>query len=97
MSYWVNESLTAIVQNYGAKRDLTIGNVPIGRLIMKEEADSKAQQQEQQDDPSKERPKDGSIIIVLATDVSPPVVLDLEAALIIFFQRLRYTQLNLRG
>ncbi len=26
----------------GAKRDLTIGNVPIGRLIMKEEADVKA-------------------------------------------------------
>ncbi|KAK4687584.1 D-aminopeptidase, partial [Tremellales sp. Uapishka_1] len=36
-------TVAALVQaNYGAKRDLVIGNVPIGRLIMKEEADIKS-------------------------------------------------------
>ena len=58
-------------QNYGAKRDLTIGNVPIGRLIMHRDAVAAAKSDTGgQTSEAEPRQKDGSIIIVLATDVS---------------------------
>ncbi|ORY23273.1 peptidase family T4 [Naematelia encephala] len=80
----INYTVAALVQaNYGSKRDLKIGGIPIGRLIMREEEEEEQQQQQQaqQDEKesgrnentpptstSTERKKDGSIIVVLATD-----------------------------
>ena len=51
-------TVAALVQaNYGAKRDVRIGGVPVGRIFM-----------EQDEEVEREKTKDGSIIIILATD-----------------------------
>ena len=61
-----NYTVAALVQaNYGAKRDLRFGGVPVGRLISEEEA-AVAEIAAQQEDAKKA--KDGSIIVVIATD-----------------------------
>ncbi|KAF2485959.1 peptidase family T4 protein [Neohortaea acidophila] len=51
--------------NYGKKRNLRIGGVPIGRLLM--EQDEKAAAAATYQEPNTAR-KDGSIIIIIATD-----------------------------
>jgi D-aminopeptidase len=61
-------TVAALVQaNYGAKRDLRFGGVPVGRLIDEEAAATQAtaQRGERQD---VQKAKDGSIIVVIATD-----------------------------
>lgn len=60
----VQYTVAALVQaNYGAKRDLRVGGVPVGRILMKEDGDGR-----REDKHEKGKNKDGSIIIVLATD-----------------------------
>ena len=55
----VTYTVAALVQaNYGSKRDVRIGGVPVGRIFMEEDAQKE----------ETEKGKDGSIIIVLATD-----------------------------
>ena len=63
----------ALVQaNYGAKRDFKIGGAPVGRILAQEDAilaekDRKLKEEQQMVEDHKIR-KDGSIIIILATD-----------------------------
>lgn len=55
-------TIAALVQaNYGAKRDLRIGGVPVGRILMEEDG-------KQDEETTEKKKKDGSIIIILATD-----------------------------
>lgn len=57
----------ALVQaNYGAKRDLRIGGVPVGRLMM--EADGEWMEYPHTSSEGEGKKKDGSIIVILATD-----------------------------
>lgn len=57
--------VAALVQsNFGKARDLRFGPVPVGRIFM-EEADKRTQDVS---DPKPEKKKDGSIIVVLATN-----------------------------
>jgi D-aminopeptidase len=57
----IKYTVAALVQaNYGAKRDVRIGSVPVGRIFMEQDGEK-----EEQD---KGKKKDGSIIIILATD-----------------------------
>ncbi|ETN43577.1 uncharacterized protein HMPREF1541_02736 [Cyphellophora europaea CBS 101466] len=58
----------ALVQsNFGKMQDLHFGSVPVGRIF--EEQDRQKKEQEQnQSQPLPERKKDGSIIVILATD-----------------------------
>ena len=60
-------TVAALIQaNYGAKRDLRFGGIPVGRLIVEEEdAAAAAKTQEHE---NARRGKDGSIIVVIATD-----------------------------
>ena len=63
----------ALIQcNFGQKYDLRIGGAPIGRLMMEEdaeaEADTMAPGQTQAGEAQRTAKKDGSIIVVLATD-----------------------------
>lgn len=72
--------VAALVQsNFGAARDLRFGTVPVGRILAEESERDKQQKQQQEgkDDvplaaeessTARSAPKDGSIIIVLATD-----------------------------
>lgn len=63
-------TIGALVQaNFGARRDLTIGKVPLGRLVIEEE---RLSAESESGDSAEEKRKDGSIIIVIATDVSLP-------------------------
>lgn len=56
----VTYTVAALVQaNYGAKRDVRIGGVPVGRIFM--------EQDKEEEEQSKAK-KDGSVIIILATD-----------------------------
>ncbi|KAA8651050.1 P1 family peptidase [Aspergillus tanneri] len=60
-------TVAALVQaNYGAKRDLHFGGVPVGRLIAEQDAIATAEEESQREDARKA--KDGSIIVVIATD-----------------------------
>ncbi|KAA8652745.1 P1 family peptidase [Aspergillus tanneri] len=60
-------TVAALVQaNYGAKRDLHFGGVPVGRLIAEQDAIVTAEEESQREDARKA--KDGSIIVVIATD-----------------------------
>lgn len=64
-------TVAALVQaNFGAKRDLRFGGVPVGRIMMeREEAkDPSAANQGTTDEEKRLASKDGSIIVVLATD-----------------------------
>ena len=63
----VKYTVAALVQaNYGAKRDIRIGGVPVGRIFLEEDAEKEEMAKEDAGDQGKV--KDGSIIIVLATD-----------------------------
>ncbi|MCJ1247025.1 hypothetical protein MMC30_004236 [Trapelia coarctata] len=62
--------------NFGAGYDLRIGGVPVGRLLMDEEAVKKAEKnlhsevkhdRAEEEEEKEQKPKDGSIIIVIAT------------------------------
>jgi D-aminopeptidase len=60
-------TVAVLVQaNYGAKRDLRIGGVPIGRLIVDEE-EALSSTQESAPASSAQPVKDGSIIVIIAT------------------------------
>lgn len=64
-------TVAALVQaNFGAKRDLRFGGVPVGRIMMeREEAkDPSAANQGTTDEEKRLASKDGSIIVILATD-----------------------------
>ena len=52
--------------NYGAKRDLRIGGVPIGRLLEEEETEIESMKRQELEDARQQ--KEGSIIVVVATD-----------------------------
>jgi D-aminopeptidase len=61
-------TVAALVQaNYGAKRDLRIGGVPVGRILLEQETPAAAAAEEEEAT-KKMATKDGSIIVVLATD-----------------------------
>jgi D-aminopeptidase len=61
-------TVAALVQaNYGQRRDLHIGGVPIGRLLDEEEARSSTQKSEAVESRTDPVKKDGSIIVILAT------------------------------
>jgi D-aminopeptidase len=63
----VNYTVAALVQaNYGAKRDVRIGGVPVGRIFLEEDAEKEEMAKE--DAGNQGKVKDGSIIVVLATD-----------------------------
>jgi D-aminopeptidase len=63
----VKYTVAALVQaNYGAKRDVRIGGVPVGKIFLDEDAEEEEVAKENAGDQGKV--KDGSIIIVLATD-----------------------------
>jgi D-aminopeptidase len=63
----VKYTVAALVQaNYGAKRDIRIGGVPVGRIFLEEDAEKEEMAKE--DAGNQGKVKDGSIIIVLATD-----------------------------
>jgi D-aminopeptidase len=63
----VKYTVAALVQaNYGAKRDVRIGGVPVGRIFLEEDAEKEEMAKE--DAGNQGKVKDGSIIIVLATD-----------------------------
>ena len=63
----VKYTVAALVQaNYGAKRDVRIGGVPVGRIFLEEDAEKEEMAKE--DTGNQGKAKDGSIIIVLATD-----------------------------
>jgi D-aminopeptidase len=71
----VQYTVGALVQaNYGAMNDFRIGGAPIGRHFLEELENAKAAEagkdveEEKEEVPTKELPKDGSIIVVLATD-----------------------------
>ena len=60
----VKYTVAALVQaNYGAKRDVRIGGVPVGKIFQDEDAEKEEVAKE-----NAGKVKDGSIIIVLATD-----------------------------
>jgi D-aminopeptidase len=60
----VKYTVAALVQaNYGAMRDVRIGGVPVGKIFLDEDAEKENLAKE-----DAEKVKDGSIIIVLATD-----------------------------
>ncbi|KAJ9652470.1 hypothetical protein H2198_008293 [Neophaeococcomyces mojaviensis] len=62
-------SVGALVQsNFGKARDLRFGPVPVGRILEKEKSEKGDAKEEKSTDAVPERKKDGSIIIVLATD-----------------------------
>ncbi|KAJ2982705.1 hypothetical protein NQ176_g1203 [Zarea fungicola] len=64
----VNYTVGVLVQaNYGSQDTFTVGGVPVGALLKKEREAEEAQRQ-QVDPPGKEPRKDGSIIIIVATD-----------------------------
>ena len=73
----VTFTVGALVQcNYGAQRDLRIGGAPIGHLLLEEDAKNQYSEsgalKDASDTPSapsssENKPKDGSIIIILAT------------------------------
>ncbi|KAH8705015.1 putative D-aminopeptidase [Talaromyces proteolyticus] len=70
VEYGVTKTYTvaALVQaNYGAKRDLRVGGVPVGRIMIERETAAEKKEEERQAD-VKMATKDGSIIVVLATD-----------------------------
>ncbi|PYH88395.1 putative D-aminopeptidase [Aspergillus ellipticus CBS 707.79] len=57
-------TLGVLVQaNYGAKRDLRFGGVPVGRVMIEEE-----EEEEEEEKADAAKAKDGSIIVVIATD-----------------------------
>lgn len=59
----VQYTVAALVQaNYGAKRDLRFGGFPVGRLMEEEEQEPEAEEADAA------KAKDGSIIVVIATD-----------------------------
>ncbi|OOF96827.1 hypothetical protein ASPCADRAFT_206969 [Aspergillus carbonarius ITEM 5010] len=61
-------TVAALVQaNYGAKRDLRFGGVPVGRLLEEEEEEEK-KKGGQDEAADAVKAKDGSIIVVIATD-----------------------------
>ena len=61
-------TVAALVQaNYGQRRDLRIGGVPIGRLLDEEESRSLTQKSEAVESRTDPVKKDGSIIVILAT------------------------------
>jgi D-aminopeptidase len=63
----VKYTVAALVQaNYGAMRDVRIGGVPVGKIFLDEDAEEEEVAKENAGDQGKV--KDGSIIIVLATD-----------------------------
>lgn len=64
-------TVAALVQaNFGAKRDLRFGGVPVGRIMMEREeaADAATAASAAADEEKRLASKDGSIIVVLATD-----------------------------
>ncbi|MCJ1224248.1 hypothetical protein MMC12_000892 [Toensbergia leucococca] len=63
----MNYTVGALVQcNYGAQRDFRVGGAPIGRLILEEATEAEnARQKNIQEEKDK---KDGSIIVIIATD-----------------------------
>lgn len=64
-------TVAALVQaNYGVKRDLRIGGVPVGRLLVEQETAADAAEAQKQEEVAAKNmaTKDGSIIVVLATD-----------------------------
>lgn len=65
--------------------------MPIGRLVTKEEEDARSERAADVIAPTEERKKDGSIIVVIATDVSTYETL-IRVMLIV---RLHYTQYSL--
>jgi D-aminopeptidase len=63
----VKYTVAALVQaNYGAKRDVRVGGVPVGKIFVDE--DAQKEKLEKEESSNQEKVKDGSIIIVLATD-----------------------------
>ncbi|EGC41098.1 peptidase family T4 [Histoplasma capsulatum var. duboisii H88] len=69
----VQYTVAALVQaNYGKKRDLRIGGVPLGRIIEEREAEAAmsagSHEAAKEEEERKSAMKDGSIIVVLATD-----------------------------
>lgn len=63
----VTYTVAALVQaNYGSKRDVRIGGVPVGMMFIDEDMRKERLDREEEGNPAKV--KDGSIIIVLATD-----------------------------
>ena len=67
----VTYTVGALVQcNYGAQRDLRIGGAPVGQFLLDEDAKNPSSEKptpEEIEDEENSKPKDGSIIIVLAT------------------------------
>ncbi|KAH8722265.1 peptidase family S58-domain-containing protein [Ilyonectria robusta] len=60
----------ALVQaNYGAQENLHIGGVPVGRIIKSQQTADSSKNTCDTDSSSKEPRKDGSIIVIIATDV----------------------------
>ncbi|KAF7545766.1 hypothetical protein G7Z17_g8918 [Cylindrodendrum hubeiense] len=55
--------------NYGSKENLCIGGVPVGRIIISQESSGTSERPADTDSSGNEPRKDGSIIIVIATDV----------------------------
>lgn len=77
--FWAKESegtlekhqftIGALTQcNFGGKRWLTIGGAPIGRLLVEEEERRESEKANAKVEPIGGKQKDGSIIVVLATD-----------------------------
>ena len=69
----ITYTVAALVQaNYGKKRDLRVGGVPVGKLLMEEDGEVEGLQQQQgrrkEEEEQGKTKKDGSIIVVLATD-----------------------------
>ncbi|EDN10503.1 predicted protein [Histoplasma mississippiense (nom. inval.)] len=69
----VQYTVAALVQaNYGKKRDLRIGGVPLGRIIEGREAEAAisagSHEAAKEEEERKSAIKDGSIIVVVATD-----------------------------
>ncbi|KKZ58436.1 D-aminopeptidase [[Emmonsia] crescens] len=69
----VKYTVAALVQaNYGKKGDLRVGGVPLGRIIEEREAEAAtsaaAYEAAKEEEGRKSAKKDGSIIVVLATD-----------------------------
>lgn len=63
---WVDYTVAALVQaNFGAQWYLNFGGVPVGKLMMDKE---KREAWEKNVQPAETSPKDGSIIIIVATD-----------------------------
>lgn len=63
----ITYTVAALVQaNYGSKRDVRIGGVPVGKIFIDE--DMRKERLDREEEGSQDKVKDGSIIIVLATD-----------------------------